>query len=62
MNALHEEGYHWASGDSLKDEFFGDTSHCLDHLPVLLAFDAKYKDVYYTTYIDCEVEVDPNYH
>ena len=47
MNALHEEGY---------------TSHCLDHLPVLLAFDAKHKDVYYTTYIDYEVEVDPNYH
>lgn len=61
MNALYEEGYHWANGDSLKDEFFSDTSYCLNHLPVLLVFDAKYKDVYYTKYINTVLSIDPNY-
>ena len=56
---LNRGGYRWGSGDSL----YGtrDTVYCSEHLPVLFVFDAKNKKVYYSSYIDYEVEVDPNY-
>ena len=59
MSDLKKDGYTWASGQDLITGY--DTIYLREHIPVLLAFDAKYKDVYYSTHIDAVLSVDPNY-
>ena len=69
---LQDEGYRWGNGDKLlfmnsdgkyiaKYIAMGDTEYCLEHLPTLLVFDAKEKRVYYSTFLQEHVEIDPNY-
>ena len=56
---LKEKGYRWGNGTNLESS--DDTEHCLRNIPILLAFDAKNKKVYYTTYLSLDVATDPNY-
>lgn len=56
---LNRGGYRWGNGDSLCGT--RDTYYCSEHLPILFAFDAKNKKVYYSSDISYEVELDPNY-
>lgn len=56
LNVLNEEGYRWASGEFLSD--------IRVDAPILLAFDARGKKVYYTTVdifnIMPRLTIDPN--
>lgn len=56
LNVLSEEGYRWASGEFLSD--------IRVDAPILLAFDARKKKVYYTTVdifnIMPRLTIDPN--
>lgn len=56
---LKEKGYRWANGTNLESS--DDTTYCLNHIPVLLAFDAKNKKVYYSTHLTIDIGTDPNY-
>ena len=59
ISNLKKDGYTWGSGDNLTKS--ADTINLQNHLPVLLVFDAKNKKVYYSPYIDYEVEIDPTW-
>lgn len=56
LNVLNEEGYRWASNDYL--------SEIQVDAPILLAFNAREKTVYYTTFnifdILSNLVIDPN--
>ena len=56
---LKTDGYFWGNGEDLLNDF--ETENVIEILPILLAFDAKNKKVYYSSYIDYEVEIDPSY-
>lgn len=56
---LKEKGYRWANGTNLESS--NDTTHCLNRVPILLAFDAKNKKVYYSTCLTVDIGTDPNY-
>lgn len=56
---LEEKGYRWGNGTNLESSH--DTEYCLNHIPILLAFDAKNKKVYYSTFLHIDIGTDPNY-
>lgn len=56
---LKEKGYKWSSGVDLDGSF--DAERCFNNFPVLLAFDARRKVVYYSTYLDIEIPLDSDF-